>query len=98
MEGKNYPNPGVAAVLSFLFIGLGQIYNGHIGKAITLMTITSVSFLMLIAGTALVIYSLMGLFGLCKIGCGIFLMILSIAVLAITGIYSLYDAYNTARK
>jgi TM2 domain-containing membrane protein YozV len=27
-------NPGVSAVLSFLFLGLGQIYNGQIGKAI----------------------------------------------------------------
>jgi TM2 domain-containing membrane protein YozV len=27
-------NPGVAAVLSFFFAGLGQIYNGEIGKGI----------------------------------------------------------------
>lgn len=27
-------NPGVAAVLSFLFSGLGQIYNGQIGKGL----------------------------------------------------------------
>lgn len=27
-------NPGLAAVLSFLFAGLGQIYNGQIGKGI----------------------------------------------------------------
>ncbi|MFC4766642.1 hypothetical protein [Effusibacillus consociatus] len=27
-------NPGVAAVLSFFFAGLGQIYNGQIGKGI----------------------------------------------------------------
>ena len=26
---------GLAAVLSFLFVGLGQIYNGEIGKGIT---------------------------------------------------------------
>jgi TM2 domain-containing membrane protein YozV len=25
-------NPGVAAVLSFFFTGLGQIYNGKLGK------------------------------------------------------------------
>lgn len=27
-------SPGIAAVLSFLFVGLGQIYNGQIGKGI----------------------------------------------------------------
>jgi len=27
-------SPGLAAVLSFLFIGLGQIYNGQIGKGL----------------------------------------------------------------
>lgn len=31
------PSPGVAAVLSFLFIGLGQIYCGRLGKGIALM-------------------------------------------------------------
>ncbi|KJS73326.1 MAG: hypothetical protein JL56_11500 [Desulfotomaculum sp. BICA1-6] len=29
-------NPGLAAVLSFLFIGLGQIYNAQIGKGLLL--------------------------------------------------------------
>ncbi|MEW6226500.1 MAG: hypothetical protein AB1700_00165 [Bacillota bacterium] len=30
-------NPGLAAVLSFFFAGLGQIYNGQIGKGIGLI-------------------------------------------------------------
>ncbi len=29
-------NPGLAAVLSFLIVGLGQIYNGQIGKGLLL--------------------------------------------------------------
>ncbi|WP_342528363.1 hypothetical protein MKY84_05600 [Chryseomicrobium sp. FSL W7-1435] len=32
-------NPGLAAVLSFLFTGLGQIYNGEIGKGILFIVI-----------------------------------------------------------
>ncbi|ACB83952.1 TM2 domain-containing protein [Natranaerobius thermophilus] len=32
-------NPGVAAVLSFLWAGLGQIYNGQIGKGIAIMIV-----------------------------------------------------------
>ncbi|KJS10659.1 MAG: hypothetical protein VR67_17395 [Peptococcaceae bacterium BRH_c8a] len=27
-------NPGIAAVLSFLIIGLGQVYNGQISKGL----------------------------------------------------------------
>ncbi len=32
-------NEGIAAVLSFLFVGLGQIYNGEIGKGIMFLII-----------------------------------------------------------
>lgn len=32
-------NPGIAAVLSFFITGLGQIYNGQIGKGILLIFI-----------------------------------------------------------
>jgi TM2 domain-containing membrane protein YozV len=40
-------NEGFAAILSFLFIGLGQIYNGELGKGI-LMLVTGVVFAVLI--------------------------------------------------
>jgi TM2 domain-containing membrane protein YozV len=30
-------SPGVAAVLSFIFVGLGQIYNGQIGKGLLMI-------------------------------------------------------------
>ncbi len=32
--GVQKKNEGIAAVASFLFVGLGQIYNGQIGKGI----------------------------------------------------------------
>lgn len=32
-------NPGLAAAFSFLFVGLGQIYNGQIGKGIVFFLI-----------------------------------------------------------
>ncbi|MDV2582214.1 hypothetical protein [Alkalibacillus haloalkaliphilus] len=34
---QNQKNTGVAALLSFLYCGLGQIYNGEFGKAIGFM-------------------------------------------------------------
>lgn len=37
MPQQQIKNPGVAAVLSFFIVGLGQIYNGEIGKGIGLL-------------------------------------------------------------
>lgn len=42
-------NPGLAAVLSFFFAGLGQIYNGQITKGIAFVVIQIINaFLMLV--------------------------------------------------
>lgn len=37
-------DPGIAAVLSFFVSGLGQIYNGEIGKGIAFMVVQLVNF------------------------------------------------------
>ncbi len=42
-----YKNPGLAAVLSFFFMGLGQIYNGQIAKGIAFIVIYSISWLLI---------------------------------------------------
>lgn len=44
----SHKDEGIAAVLSFLFTGLGQIYNGQIGKGIAFIIIGAV-FIVLIA-------------------------------------------------
>ena len=36
-------NPGLAAVLSFFFMGLGQIYNGQIGKGMIFIILYAIS-------------------------------------------------------
>jgi len=41
-------NPGVAAVLSFFFTGLGQIYNGQIGKGIAFIVVGVVNLLLML--------------------------------------------------
>ena len=42
-------NPGIAAVLSFFWTGVGQIYNGQIMKGLLLIVVQIInSFLMLI--------------------------------------------------
>jgi len=40
-------NPGVAAVLSFFFTGLGQIYNGQIAKGILFIVIQTINLLLM---------------------------------------------------
>ncbi|MFC1483659.1 hypothetical protein ACFL5M_05840 [Candidatus Neomarinimicrobiota bacterium] len=40
---KFYKNPSVATILSFLFMGLGQLYNGQIGKAISFIILYIIS-------------------------------------------------------
>ena len=40
-------NPGLAAVLSFFWSGLGQIYNGHIGKGIVFIVVQGINALLM---------------------------------------------------
>jgi len=42
-----YKNPGVATLLSFFFMGAGQIYNGEIGKGIAFLITYAVSLLLM---------------------------------------------------
>ncbi len=42
-----YKNPGLAAVLSFFYMGLGQIYNGQLAKGILFIVVYSVSILLM---------------------------------------------------
>lgn len=43
---KFYKNPAIATVLSFFFMGLGQIYNGQIGKGVLFLALYGVSLLL----------------------------------------------------
>jgi TM2 domain-containing membrane protein YozV len=39
-------NPGAAAVLSFCIPGLGQIYNGELGKGITVVAMSVIGWML----------------------------------------------------
>lgn len=41
-------NPGLAAVLSFFYMGLGQIYNGQIAKGVGFIVAYSISWLLVL--------------------------------------------------
>jgi len=46
---KFYKNPTTATILSFFIAGLGQIYNGEIGKGIIFMILYFISFALMFA-------------------------------------------------
>jgi TM2 domain-containing membrane protein YozV/RNA polymerase subunit RPABC4/transcription elongation factor Spt4 len=57
-------NPGIAAVLSFLFTGLGQIYNGQIGKGLTFIVIGFVCLVTIIFLVGLLLYPLFWIYNI----------------------------------
>jgi len=42
-----YKNPGLAAVLSFFYMGLGQIYNGQLSKGIAFIIAYTISWILM---------------------------------------------------
>ena len=92
-------NPGIAAVLSFLFNGLGQIYNGQIAKGLVIMLISTCAMLVTLIGAVLIAHFLWSKFIYpAEVIIGAALFISGITVIAILGIYNIYDAYNVAKE
>ena len=92
-------NSGIAAVLSFIFNGLGQLYNGQIFKGLVIIFLSSVSMLVFVVGSILIGLWLLGkiiFLGALALGLGLFFIgLISICVL---GVYSIFDAYRFASK
>jgi len=57
-------NPGIAAIASFFFTGLGQIYNGEIGKGIMFMIIGGVFLLLMFVLIGLILYPLFWIYNI----------------------------------
>jgi len=55
---------GIAAVCSFLFTGLGQIYNGQIGKGIMFVMIGAILFISIFLVIGLILYPLFWLYNI----------------------------------
>lgn len=92
-------NPGLAAILSFIFNGLGQFYNGQIVKGLLIIFLSVISMLILIVGAILIGSWLMAkVFVPAQIILGTFLFIVGLILICIVGIYSIFDAYRNAIK
>ena len=57
-------SPGLAAVLSFFWAGLGQIYNGEIGKGILFMVLYLVSAFLMMAVIGFITTPILWIFGM----------------------------------
>lgn len=92
-------HPGMAAVLSFIFNGLGQIYNGQIKKGLAIIFFSSLSLFIFIIGAILIGFWLFGKFiSPLQIILGIFLFCFGFVVICVLGIWSIFDAYKVAGK
>jgi TM2 domain-containing membrane protein YozV len=99
MNSDTTKHPGVAAVLSFVFNGLGQLYNGQLLKGLVIIFLSSVSMFIFIIGAILIGFWLIGKAVLPgQIILGGFLFFISLVFICILGIYSILDAYKSSLK
>lgn len=96
----NYkPNPGLAAVLSFIVNGLGQLYNGQIVKGLVMISLSAVGILVFVIAALLILLWLKGILLFSRqLIFGIFLLVSGFVFICVIGIYSILDAYQTALK
>ncbi|HEY9247007.1 MAG TPA: zinc-ribbon domain-containing protein [Candidatus Methanoperedens sp.] len=79
-------NPGIAALLSFLISGAGQIYNGQLAKGIAAFITMTIGFIIAISTPSVMDPAML------------LLILFMWIVILIVWIYWVYDAYNTAQK
>jgi len=98
MEQK-ITHPGVAAVLSFIFSGIGQLYNGQIKKGLLVIFLSVVSIFIFLIGSIFIGFWLLGKFifrG--ELVLGLSLFFIGIIAICVLGLYSIFDAYKVAAK
>jgi TM2 domain-containing membrane protein YozV len=59
-----YRNPGLAAVLSFFYMGLGQIYNGQIGKGVAFIVMYTFSWILMILLIGIITTPILWIYGM----------------------------------
>jgi TM2 domain-containing membrane protein YozV len=99
MDEERFNRPGLAAVFSFVFNGLGQIYNGQIVKGLLVIFFSTVSMLILLTGAIFIGFWMLDKIALdAQLAIGIALFVMGLLFICIVGIYSIFDAYRFALK
>ncbi len=91
-------NPGIAAVLSFVFSGLGQLYNGQLLKGLLTIFITASSLLVTLLGAVLIYICLMQQRLSSLLWYGVILFSIGLVFICAIGVYSIVDAYKQAKR
>jgi hypothetical protein len=92
-------HPGIAVVFSFIFTGLGQLYNGQIKKGLLIIFVSALNMLLLVIGSILLGFWLLGkLPGRGVLVSGILFFGIGLIAVCIVGIYSIVDAYKVATQ
>ncbi|HHT18487.1 MAG: zinc ribbon domain-containing protein [Euryarchaeota archaeon] len=63
-QSHEIKSPGLAAVLSALWVGLGQIYNGEIGKGLGLMVAYIISALLILVLIGIITTPILWIYGI----------------------------------
>ena len=93
---ENKYHAGIAAVLSFVFSGLGQLYNGQIVKGLVIISFAALSLLSVMLGAVLIYLWCKQQIILNLLWLGIFLFVVGLIFVAIIGVYSIFDAHKQA--
>ncbi|MFC1708919.1 hypothetical protein ACFL2J_02520 [Candidatus Omnitrophota bacterium] len=91
-ESKN--RPGTAAVLSFVFSGLGQLYKGQILRGLVMIFLSSLSLLSVVLGAVLIYVWIRQQILIRFLWFGIALFMAGVIFIGIIGVYSIVDAYK----
>lgn len=98
MDEKRH-RAGIAAVLSFVFNGLGQLYVGKIKQGLIIMTISAFSMILIIVGAVFAGHWIISRqFLVWELIIGLVLFASGIIIACVVGIYSINDAYKEALK
>ncbi len=92
------PHPGVAAILSFAFTGLGQIYNGEIKKGLWLIFLTGFGIMLVMLGAIFIWQALVNFFLAGFFVAGFILFLVGVILICVLGAYSISDAFGYARS
>jgi TM2 domain-containing membrane protein YozV len=98
-QDRERRSPGLAAVLSFIFNGLGQLYNGEIRKGLTIIFFSAVSLLVFIIGSVIIGFWILGRISFGKeLVVGLILFCVGLIAICVLGIYSIIDAFKVAKE
>jgi TM2 domain-containing membrane protein YozV len=90
-------HPGVAAVLSFVFNGLGQLYNGQIAKGLIIISACGASMTVFLIGAVFIACVLFQkVFFTGQLAWGIGFLLAGLTSISVLGVYSIFDAYKAA--